>query len=254
MTWDPDLYLRFSDHRLRPAVDLLARVPPVEATEVVDLGCGTGNVTRLLADRWPEAHVVGVDSSPEMLVKARAELPDLEWVEGDVAEWEPPGPVDVVASNATLQWLDDHDTLFPRLVGWLRPGGVLAVQMPASFDEPSHARAFEVARAGPWHEKYERLRDRPVADARQYLEWLAPRVADLDVWTSTYVHLLEGEDPVVAWTSATLLRPLVGPLDEGEREAFLGHYRELMAEAYPPLPDGRTPFPFRRLFIVATAP
>jgi len=251
VAWDPDLYLRFGGPRLRPAADLLARVPPVEAREVVDLGCGTGNVTRLLAERWPGARVVGVDSSPEMLARAKAELPELRWVEGDVAVWEPAGPVDVVASNATLHWLDDHETLLSRFAGWLRPGGVLAIQMPASFDEPSHVEAFEVARTGPWSGKYDRLRARPVADPRQYVTWLSAHVEDLDVWTSTYVHLLEGDDPVVEWTSATLLRPLLGPLDGAEREEFLRRYRERMAAAYPALGNGRTPFPFRRLFIVA---
>src|SRR5438477_11059753 len=175
--WDPAQYLRWSDHRLRPAVDLLQRVPLPSPARVVDLGCGTGNVTALLRARWRAARVTGVDASPAMLERARASDPGVDWQQADVATWAPPAPVDVLLSNATLHWLEHHATLFPRLVTAVAPGGALAVQMPRNFGEPSHTSIYEVAREAQWRHRLETLiRPEPTKPHDYYSDLLAPRV------------------------------------------------------------------------------
>lgn len=252
MPWDPVQYLGFGSERLRPALDLLGRVPLEAPMVVVDLGCGPGHVTRVLQARWPLARVLGVDRSPEMLGKAESDVPGPAWHLADLGQWEPDAPVDLIYANASLHWLDDHAALFPRLMGFLRPGGCLAVQMPRNHDRPSHQAAFEVAMEGPWRARLEPLlRRRPVSEPEAYLRWLAPQAATLDLWETDYLHLLEGPDPVAAWTMGSFLVPLMEALEPGAREAFLAAYRRRLREAYPPDVSGRTPFRFRRLFIVA---
>ncbi|HEX6774411.1 MAG TPA: methyltransferase domain-containing protein, partial [Methylomirabilota bacterium] len=157
MAWDPTQYLKFADHRLRPAIDLLNRIDVAEPGEVVDLGAGAGNVTRLIKMRWPTARITGVDTSPEMLAKAAAAAPEITWQLADLGTWRPERPVDVIYSNAALHWLEGHDTLFPALLSSLAPGGVLAVQMPRNFSAPSHTSMAEAARGGPWRAKLEPL-------------------------------------------------------------------------------------------------
>ena len=251
-TWNPDQYLKFAGPRLRPAVDLLSRVQPRRPpATVVDLGCGAGNVTGLLADRWPTAAIEGVDSSATMLAKARADGPAATWTEADLATWSAAGPIDVLFSNAALHWLDDHDDLFPRLAAMVSGGGVLAVQMPRNHGAASHICMTEAA--GPWHDRLATvLRPSPVATPETYYDMLAPHVADLDIWESVYTHVLEGDNPVVEWTKGTALKPLLDALDEAARADFLADYGARIRAAYPPRADGRTLFPFRRLFIVAT--
>ncbi|WP_257313046.1 methyltransferase domain-containing protein [Geothrix fuzhouensis] len=252
MPWDPAQYLGFDSERLRPALDLLARVPLEAPRVVVDLGCGPGHVTRILQARWPSARVLGVDRSPDMLARAAADGPGLAWPQADLATWAPEGPVDLLYANASLHWLEEHAALFPRLMGFLAPGGCLAVQMPRNQDRPSHQAAFAVAGEGPWRDRLEpRLRRQPVAEPEAYLEWLTPWAASLDIWETDYLHRLEGPDPVVAWTRGSLLVPLLEVLEAGEREAFLAAYRDRLSAAYPVDASGRTPFRFRRLFIVA---
>lgn len=262
MTWSPQRYLEFADLRLRPAIDLLARVPARSPRTVADLGCGAGNVTRLLADRWPEADIVGVDTSRTMLDRARAVLSDaarVRFEERDLATWAPATPVDVVYSNAALHWLDDHATLVPRLAGTLASGGTLAIQMPNNFGTPSHATIAALARSDRWRDRVgDLVRDAPVAAPEQYLRWLAPRCTSVDVWETVYLQRLaprdDGEHPVVAFVSGTWLLPYVERLkdDPTSREAFLADYRARIALAFPPERDGATLFSFRRLFIVAT--
>jgi trans-aconitate 2-methyltransferase len=219
---------------------------------VFDLGCGTGSVTRLLADRWPDATHTGVDASAEMLAAARREESSVRWVQANLARWAPDARPDVLFSNAALHWLDDHESLFPRLVGLLAPGGVLAVQMPNNFAEPSHRAITELADRGPWRDRLlPLLRRVPVAPAEVYLSLLLPLAARLDVWETTYWHVLDGEDPVPAWTGGAALRPILGALDENGRRAFMAAYADEMRAAYPRRGDGLTLFPFRRLFIVA---
>jgi len=250
--WNPAIYLKFAGERLRPALDLVARIDIESPDSVIDLGCGAGNVTRLLAERWPGSVVTGVDSSVEMLAEARARQPDLGWIEADLAAWSPERPVDVLFSNAALHWLDDHQALFPRLAQGLRPGGILAVQMPRNHDQPSHQAMISAAEAGPWHDRLRpHLRTRPVAPPEAYADILSPVSSFIDIWETVYWHVLEGDNPVVEWTKGTALRPLLGALDGEERTAFLDEYAARVERAYPRRDDGTTLFPFRRLFMVA---
>jgi len=255
MAWDPSLYLSFADHRLRPALDLLGRVPADAPARVVDLGCGAGNVTRVLRQRWPAAAIVGIDGSPEMLARAEREGEGLRlnWLEADIAGWATDEPVDLLYSNAALHWLGGHETLFPRLIEMVAPGGWLAVQMPRNFTEPSHTSMAEAARSGPWRRKLEPLlKPAPVAEPAFYHRLLAPFSAGLDLWETVYWQRLTGENPVADWTKSTWLSPLLAALEPGaEREGFEAAYRGLIAAAYPKESDGSTLFPFRRLFLVA---
>ena len=224
------------------------------ATAVCDLGAGAGNVTRLLAARWPQARITGVDASAEMLDRARAELPGIEWVRADLAGWQPPRPVDVLYSNAALHWLSDHEHVFPRLLAAVAPGGVLAVQMPRNFHAPSHTAIADTARSGPWRDRLaELLRPVPVAAPEVYYDILAPRAAAVDIWETEYLHVLGGEDPVKEWTKGSWLKPFLDALEEPERGQFEARYAEAVAAAYPRRGDGRTLLPFRRLFILAHA-
>ena len=250
--WDPAKYLEFAGPRLRPALDLLARVPLARPEVVYDLGCGTGNVTRLLVERWPAAAVTGVDSSAAMLVAARAAAAAVAWTHAELRSWRAPRPADLLFSNAALHWLDDHAGLFPRLVDDLGVGGVLAVQMPRNHGAPSHTEMVAAAEAGPWRDRLRpALRARPVAEPAVYRDLLRPHVSQLDIWETEYLHELEGDNPVVEWTRGSALKPLLDALDEPERSAFLAEYAGRIRRAYPPRRDGRTLLPFRRLFIVA---
>jgi len=255
MTWHPERYLAFDDHRTRPAADLLARVPLRAPERVVDLGCGPGNSTALLVARWPQAEVVGVDSSPSMLATARASGIRAEWQEADIVGWTPDAPFDLVFSNAVLQWLPDHEVLLPRLLACVRAGGFLAIQMPRNFEAPSHVILRTLAAEGPWAQRLRgRLRPEPVAPPEWYYDMLAPHAASLDIWRTEYLQLLEGEDPVLRWTESTTLRSVTLTLDEAEGEAFKAAYAARLRAAYPRRADGRTLFPFQRLFMVAASP
>lgn len=254
VAWDPAQYLKFADHRLRPAVDLLNRIDVADPGEVCDLGAGAGNVTRLLKARWPVARITGVDSSREMLAKAAAAAPEIAWQHADLATWRPERPPDVIYSNAALHWLGDHERVFPSLLSVLAPGGTLAVQMPRNFLAPSHTSMADAARSGPWRARLEPLlRPVPVSEPAFYYDVLAPRAGALDIWETEYLQVLEGEDPVKEWTKGTWLKPLLEALEEPERSRFEAAYALLVARAYPRRPDGRTLLPFRRLFIVARA-
>jgi len=255
--WNPEQYLKFGDHRLRPAFDLIARIPVAAPNVVYDLGCGAGNVTRILSDRWPSASVIGVDHSKQMLEKARLESDRIRWVQEDVADWIPEQSPDLVFSNATLHWLPDHDILIPRLAAFIRPGGCLAIQMPLSFDLPSHQLMREVLASGNSGAAFgsqvlrDRLSHRPVANAACYHDILSRCSQQVDVWETEYLHILEGDDPVLEWVKGTGLRPVLNELQGDECERFLDIYRSRLNEAYPKRPDGHTLYPFRRLFVVA---
>ncbi len=257
--WSPAQYLKFSDHRLRPALELLARVPLSDPKEIYDLGCGPGNITRLIADQFPTATVTGLDNSPDMLEKAATEPSSIAWIEGDLETWSPPKLVDLIYSNATLHWIPDHAELFPRLITSLRPGGCLAVQMPLSWGMESHRLMREtLANGGPGGSPLgsEELRTavarKWVEDAEAYYDLLVDQTAGLDIWETEYVQVLEGDDPVLEWVKGTGLRPILNGLDDGERQIFLAEYAERLRQAYPKRPNGRTLYPFRRLFIIAT--
>jgi trans-aconitate 2-methyltransferase len=252
--WDPGKYLEFAGPRLRPALDLLARVPLAAPGVVYDLGCGAGNVTRFLRDRWPAAAVTGVDGSAAMLRAAARAAPGVRWVEADLRGWRPDTRPDLIFSNAALHWLDDHAILFPRLVGELTPGGVLAVQMPRNHDAASHTAMVDAALGGPWRARLEpHLRRTPVAPPAAYYDILARHASALDIWETEYLQALEGEAPVVEWSRGSALKPLLDALEPPDRDAFLGDYAARVRAAYPRRADGRTLFPFRRLFIIVTA-
>jgi trans-aconitate 2-methyltransferase len=255
MDWSPAQYLAFEDERTRPVRDLVNAIPGGEVRAAVDLGCGPGNSTEVLAARFPDADLVGLDNSPEMIAAARARLPRVRFELADIAAWDAPGPFDVILANAVLQWVPDHAALFPRLIGKLAAGGSLAVQMPDNLDEPSHRLMREVAASGPWAPRLAGAagaRTR-LKGAAWYYALLRPHCARVDVWRTTYYHpLADGADGIVAWVKGTGLRPFLAPLGESERAAYLAAYRAEIARAYPTQPAGTTLLPFPRLFIVAT--
>ncbi len=253
-TWSPTGYLTFGEERLRPAADLLARVPLAAPRRIADLGCGPGNATGLLAGRWPGAALLGVDSSPEMLARAQQSGVTADWQQADVTQWAPEKSFDLLFANAVFQWLDRHEALFPRLMGFLRPGGALAVQMPRNFAAPSHRLLRETAAEGPWAGRLQGvLREDPVAAPEAYFDLLSGPAKSLDIWETDYLHVLEGTDPVLAWTRGTALLPVKDALDAESYAAFEPAYGARLREAYPRRTDGRTLFPFRRLFFVALA-
>lgn len=254
MPWNPQAYEAFAHHRMRPAIDLLNRVPLVAPRRIVDLGCGSGGVTLLLAQRWPGARILALDSSAEMLTKARTRSTAIEWQHADLAAWRPSERFDLLFSNAALHWLSDHAGLFSRLGEALAPGGVLAVQMPSNFSAPSHVLMHELA-LEPLYRTYLEalLRPAPVLDARAYHDLLAPRFGRIDIWSTQYLQILHGENPVADWTRSTWLGGLLEVLPEPLRAPFEAEYRRRVRGAYPKRDDGSTLFPFRRLFMVATA-
>lgn len=251
--WNPELYARFADERARPIVDLMARVPLAAPARIVDLGCGAGASTAPLVARWPEAEVVGIDTSPAMIEEARAKVSGARFEIADGAAWAPGAPVDLVFSNATLQWIPDHRALLPKLMGWLAPGGVLAVQMPDNLDEPSHALMRAVAGEAPFAELLTRAAGARTAllSVEETWEVLAPRAATIEQWRTTYVHPLQGAGQIVEMVRSTGLKPFVDPLDDGLRSEFLARYTARVAEAYPATSDGRVMFCFPRRFLVA---
>ncbi len=255
--WDPLEYARFGAQRLIAARDLLARVtePPADGGElrITDLGCGAGAATALLRERWPGATIHGLDSSAEMLAEARSGVAGgILWQRADIARWEPVAPQHLLFSNAALHWLDDHTTLFPRLVAALADGGVLAVQMPMNQSAASHQVLFDVAESEPWRSRLAGLvRRRPVADPAQYRALLEAPCGRVEIWVTEYPYLLEGGDAVAAFTAGTVCRPFLAVLGSADQDAFLLEYRHRLRPFYEPRPDGRTLYPFRRLFVVA---
>lgn len=257
MPWDPEQYLKFAAPRERPAIDLLARVPADDPGRVYDLGCGSGNTTRLLQQRWPQARITGVDSSPEMLARARAASADskarypLEYVESDLSTWSPTDPVDVLYSNAALHWLGGHEVLFPRLMRSLAPRGVLAIQMPTGQDQPRLAVLAELAHRPRWRDRLVPLLFPKVGTAQDYYDLLAPHCRALDIWQTDYLHVLSGDDPVAEWSRGSSLGPLLAALSRAEAAEFYDDYAARMREAYPKRADGKTLLPFPRIFIIA---
>lgn len=250
--WNPTQYLRYGSERLRPALDLIARIQVEPPESVYDLGCGTGAITRILKERWPGATVTGVDSSAAMLERTTDVGTGDHWQHSDLNDWQPESPADVIYSNAALHWLDGHEQLFPRLMDAIKPGGVLAVQMPENFSAPSHTAIAATVREGQWRERLAPFqREQPVAEPFFYYDLLSSASSSIDMWETTYIHILEGENPVVEWTMGTMLRPLLDNLSAEEGSRFLRSYTEKVAAAYPYRADGKTVFPFKRLFIIA---
>jgi trans-aconitate 2-methyltransferase len=248
------VYLRHAGERARPFADLLARVTAAAPHRVVDLGCGEGALTASLAQRWPGAEVTGVDSSPQMLAAAEQHaVPGrLSFLPGDVRNWAPAGPVDVVVSNAVLHWVPGHAELLRRWAGWLAPGGELAVQVPGNFRAATHALLAGLCRSPEWAGRLDDVAPDPdaVLDPAGYLDALTDAGLDADVWETTYLHVLRGRDPVLSWVSGTVLRPVLARLDEREATELTGRYATALRRAYPQRPDGTTVLPFRRVFAV----
>jgi len=251
--WNPELYRRYEDERTRPARELLARVALPDARHVYDLGCGPGNSTELLIERFPGARVVGTDNSEAMLASARQRLPACEFELSDIAEWQPAEPPDLIYANAALQWVDHHETLVPRLFASLAPGGVLAIQMPDNRDEPTHRLMREVAALDPWASAIgsaAAVRTK-LLSLNAYYDLLACDAVAVDVWRTAYQHPMDTPAAIVEWVRGTGLRPFIDPLTPTYRDGFLAEYERRIALAYLPRADRRLLLGFPRLFIVA---
>jgi trans-aconitate 2-methyltransferase len=256
MTWSAAQYVRFEQERSRPVRDLLDHLPDKRVARAVDIGCGPGNSTELLQQRFPNAVVVGIDSSTDMIAAARKRLPGIRFDIEDIAAWRGFGdPIDVILANAVLQWVPDHASLLPSLIAKLSPGGSLAVQVPANLDEPAQRLIREIAADGPWAQK---LAERSIArTVRHSADWYFRTLRDhgvvADIWMTTYYHPISGgADAVVEWFKGSGLRPFLEPLDASEHSAFLTRYKHAVAQAYPPLADGTVLLAFPRLFFIAT--
>lgn len=252
--WDPTQYQRFADERDLAAQDLIARIPrALEPKQIWDLGCGPGVQAAQLKRMYPDAEVHGLDSSPEMLERARSGRPDIDWRLGDLREWRPDTPADLIFANASLHWVPDHAALFPALLGSLAPGGVLAVQMPMAWETRHHRLLREVAANGPWAGRLSTVEAMaPLPPVEAYYALLA-RDCAVDIWSTTYLHVLHGADAVLEWMAGTALRPYLTALqaDEVMRRAFLSALGARLNEAFRPKPDGATLLPFPRLFLLA---
>ncbi|GAA4486008.1 trans-aconitate 2-methyltransferase [Actinoallomurus oryzae] len=267
--WNPQQYRAYSSHRARPFYELLARVDIEDPAYVVDLGCGPGERTAELAARWPDAVVEGVDSSEQMIAEARrlpldhlqpppgGEAPggSLAFSVGDIAAWAPSRPVDVIFSNAAFQWVPGHQDMLPRWVAALAPGGRLAFSMPGNFDQDSHRILRELCETPRWRNQLAKVnRHNIVSEPAEYFRLLSDLGCEVDAWETTYLQILHGDDPVLEWMKGTALRPAFDVLSrEEEREEFVAELSALLRKAYPPGPHG-TIFPFRRIFVVASAP
>lgn len=252
--WNPELYLRFANERTRPALELLSRISHLYPTRVTDLGCGPGNNTELLHQAWPQAHVTGVDNSAAMLQQARQRLPGCAFQQADIADWQPDTPQDVIYANASLQWLTDHERLLSALVAHLAPGGVLAVQMPDTLSQPTHQLMRSIAAAGPWTDRFgdiDQIRHSLLSPG-QYYDVLVSHGCDVDIWQTTYYHIMGGAQAIIEWLKGTGLRPFLAPLNAQEQQDFLQRYQSGLQAAYPTQADGNSLLIYPRLFMVAT--
>jgi trans-aconitate 2-methyltransferase len=256
MTWSAAQYVTFESERTRPVRDLLAAAPLTAARSAVDIGCGPGNSTEVLAARFPDARVKGLDSDPDMIAAARKRLPGVSFELADIRTWIerlPPASEHVILANAVLQWLPDHAALLPALASKLVAGGCLAVQMPDNLGEPAQLALREMAGAGSWRDKLakvDEVRSR-IQTADWYFGVLRPHCSRVDVWRTTYYHPLAGAAAIVEWFKGSGLRPFLEPLDAHEKADYLARYTARIERAYPSAADGTVLLPFPRLFIVA---
>jgi trans-aconitate 2-methyltransferase len=259
--WDPAQYLSFADERSRPFFDLTGRIAAASPASVVDLGCGPGQLTSSLAHRWPDADVLGIDSSADMIDVANENVGTATGRKGtlrfqvqDVRNWRPSAPVDVIVSNAVLQWVPSHLELLPKWASWLADGGWLAFQLPGNYDQPSHAILRDLASSHRWRTALAGVElNRQSADPEVYLDLLARRGLAVDAWETTYLHVLTGPDPVTEWYKGTGLRPVLAALEPAQAAEFVSEYAEQARVAYPAAEYG-TVLPFRRVFVVARKP
>jgi trans-aconitate 2-methyltransferase len=257
MTWDPAQYQRFGDERSRPFFELVDRIPATNPKIIVDLGCGPGPLTAALGQRWPAAKVLGVDNDRAMITSAEQHATEnVRFELGDIGTWSPAAPVDVIVANAAFQWVPGHRENLTNWLDMLSPGGTLAFQVPGNLDDPHHQLIRSLRASSRWHNRG-RLAQLPERThdsfrALDYLATLGPLAATVDAWETTYVHILSGHDPVLEWVKGTALRPVLAALDsDSERAEFCDELAPMLRQAYPTEPWG-TPFPFRRVFVVAT--
>lgn len=251
--WNPQLYRQFESERTRPARELLARIAIPDVRYATDLGCGPGNSTELLAQVWPEAVVTGIDSSEAMLVQARERLPDCRFAQADIRYWQAEQPQQVIYANASLQWLGDHQALLPHLVSQLDIGGSLAIQMPDNLDEPSHRLMREVAAGERWqaHISPQAADRKRLLTTEQYYDLLSDTGCEVDIWRTTYYHVMSDAQAIITWLRATGLRPFLASLDDSQQQAFLAEYHQALIPAYPTRSNGKVLLAFPRLFMVA---
>ena len=250
--WNPALYLTYADERTRPVHELVARLSGPDPKTIVDLGCGPGNSTEVLRQRWPAASVIGLDSDPEMLKAAHKADSAVSWIQADIADWSPETPPDLIFANAALHWVPDHPKLFPRLFQSLAPGGALAVQMPFNFDEPSHACMRAAAALPRWAPMgLSRGAIAPLLQPEQYYDLLAPLAGHLDLWVTSYQHVMADAAAILTWVRSTGLRPFTAGLSPEDKDAFEADYLAMLETAYPIRSDGKRLLRFPRLFLVA---
>ena len=251
-SWDSTQYLRFADERTRPCRDLINRISLPNPQRIIDLGCGPGNSTAALIERWPQAEIEGLDSSPEMIATAQKTHPAQRWTAGDIATWTAATPYDLVFSNAALQWVPDHSTVLPHLLQQVAPGGALALQVPFNLDAPAHRLMRELSESAAWQSHFPRQpREWFVHEPAFYYDILNPWAKRLDLWKTEYLHLLENTRAIVEWYKGTGLRPFLDALSPTEQTRFLTDYETLLTAAYPLQADGRVLFPFLRFFLIA---
>ncbi len=262
MDWNPQQYLKFDRERQRPGFDLLAQLDDLPPGPMYELGCGTGPHAGAIAARWPDRPFTAIDNSAKMLAEAAKTNAKVNWLNADIETWRAPEKAALIFSNATLQWLTHHETVFPRLLADLAPHGVLAVQMPRNFENPSQRLMRETARKGPWAATLEplfepdsvvpsMLRPDPVSAPHVYYDWLSPLAkGGIELWETEYVHQLTGENAVLEWMRGTTLNPVVSVLNDTLRDGFIDAYKEVLAAEFPRRADGKTLLKFRRLFMV----
>ncbi|HEY7391766.1 MAG TPA: methyltransferase domain-containing protein [Bryobacteraceae bacterium] len=254
--WDAKQYLKFGDQRTQPVRDLISRIQLPNPRRIIDLGCGPGNSTEELRRRWPEADITGLDSSPEMIGRARGAFPEAIWVAADAASWKAAEPFDLVFSNAMLHWVRNHEDVCPRLLDQVADGGALAFQVPAHYDSRLHREIMEVSREPEWTDRMAGARAALTNHPPEfYYDLLKSRAFRLDIWETTYYHVLAGPDSVLEWFRGSGLRPFLEALDgDGERREFERRLAARYEKTYSRRPDGKILFPFRRLFLIAYRP
>jgi len=250
-SWDPAQYLRFSKQRTQPCIDLLNRIEIDRVDNAVDLGCGPGNSTEQLAKRFPNAAITGLDNSADMIQRARKDYPKFQFDQADAATWKSERPCDVILSNAVFQWVERHEILLPHLMKQLRPGGVLAVQMPRNFQSPTHQILRQLASDPHWSSKLEPREPYWVQEPAFYYDVLQPVSSSLEIWETEYIHVMPDHEAIVEWYKGTGLRPYLEALNASEQETFLQQYLVRLKESYPRQKDGQVLFPFLRIFFVA---